>query len=145
MTDKAKELIKEYSKIREYTMQMTEINDKLVELEVKLYEPKSPKIKTEDELGGGFGNSYKTPKLREMEQHDKIMKRLSVITERLETLQYINSLLCPEIKEVIDQCYIDKEKTLIEKSTEMNVSRVTLYRKVIKEIENTLKTLRISR
>ena len=145
MTDKAKELIKEYSKIREYTMEMTDISDKLVDLEVKLYEPKSPKIKTEDELGGGFGNSYKTPKLREMEQYDKIMKKSLSLTERLETLHYINSLLCPEIKDVIDQCYIDKEKTLIEKSTEMNMSRVTLYRKVIKEIENTLKTLKTSR
>lgn len=136
MSDKAKKILRLYGESRKRIMRVTELNDEIEILKVALYEPSTAKIKEEHELGSsGFNNAYKTPKLAQMERMEEVKKEVRRLVELEHDLMDKVELMEEEIGYTLMWCYVDKSRTLTDRSYGLGVHRNTLYRNLISEIE----------
>lgn len=130
-----KEIIKMYKDYTKKVMELTNLRDQKVNLEITLYEPKTTSIKQEHELGGGFGNAYKTPKLREIEEHELICKKIEELAHDLDILSQARELMNDDIRETIENCYMFRRQSLGYRAIKLDISRMQLHRNVVSEID----------
>lgn len=133
---KANAILNHYGNTRKRLMRITELGDEIEILKVALYEPSTAKIKEEHELSqGGFSNAYKTPKLAQMERMTEVELEYNKLRKLHNDLMEAIPKMEEEIGYSVIWCYVEKSRTLADRSRCLGIHRTTLHRNILSEIE----------